>query len=60
MPQVVYVIMANDFPDCVLSDEAKAEAYAKNRNDADLARHPHRRIFYRVHPFKLDVTMPGD
>jgi hypothetical protein len=49
----VFVVMSNDYPDAVYINEGAADSYAKRKNDEDKAEYPHRRIFWRVHPFEL-------
>lgn len=51
----VFVVMSNDSPESVWSDEAKADAYVKAKNEADKAEFPHRRIFWRTYNFDLDA-----
>lgn len=50
----VFVVMSNDFPDCVFSDETAANAFVDRENKLDTQRFPHRRVFWKVHPFQLD------
>lgn len=57
----LFVIMANDFPEGVMDDEAKAEELVKARNDADkiacgeASRQQIRgRIYWRSYPFELN------
>jgi hypothetical protein len=53
----VFVIMSNDFPDCVFAEEAKAEAYCKDKMDEQRAALTNSwetpRIYYRVYPFEV-------
>lgn len=53
----VFVVMSNDFPDAVFSDEPKAEAYCKKRMDFQregLKPYETPRIYYRVYDFEVD------
>jgi hypothetical protein len=51
---IVYVIMANDFPDCVFSDKDVAEQYKEEKNAEDKRQYPGRRVFWRVYDFEMD------
>ena len=50
----VYVVMSNDFPDAVFSDERKADAYVEKKRQE---RKPGfgRPIFWRWYDFHLDA-----
>lgn len=47
----VYVVMGNDFPDCVFSTEAAAEAYCESKKAE--RREGYRRIYWRVYEFEV-------
>lgn len=51
----VYVVMSNDYPDCVFKQEDKAETYVDERNKAteNQLGHSARRIYWRVYGFQL-------
>ncbi len=54
----VYVVAANDYPDCVLATEAEAEAYVRERMDDPKNRHMGStavRIYYRVYDYQVGV-----
>lgn len=53
----VYVIMGNDFPECVFDTEEKAEAFCTERKKLDEAERKTpgygRRIYWRVYEFEV-------
>jgi hypothetical protein len=49
----VWVIMSNDYPESVFSNEEKAGAYVKEKNDKDKEKHPYRLIFWRSYEFDV-------
>lgn len=51
-PERVFVVMGNDFPDAVFSEEAVAEAFCKMRRAV-----PGSRIYWRVYDFELDGAL---
>lgn len=53
----VFVIMGNDFPDRVYTDEAEADAYVTRKNAEDKAEYPHRRVFWRVYAEALNPSV---
>lgn len=60
-PLFVWVVMSNDFPDKVFSNETLADEYclANNASDKKLAEDPRnrrQRIYYRW--YKFEVTKP--
>lgn len=56
MPTKVYVVMANDYPDCVLSDEVAAARYVAKRKleDNPSGSGIYRRVYWRFYEFPLD------
>lgn len=50
----VFVIMTNDYPAGVMSDEEAAEALCAKHNADERARGP--RVFWRAYDFELDNT----
>lgn len=49
MAQTVYVVMGNDFPECVYDDEKKAEKFIAGEKKKDTSR----RIHWRVYAFDV-------
>lgn len=52
----VYVITANDFPDCVLAYEDAAEEFVAYKNDLEIrnkGRRTEPRVYWRAYPFDL-------
>jgi hypothetical protein len=47
----VYVVMSNDYPDCVFLSEKEADNYVKAKMDEQDPKTP--RIFYRYYAFKV-------
>lgn len=48
----VYVVMGNDFPDSVFTNEKDAEIYCQKRQDEN--KPDNTKIYWRVYAFKLD------
>ena len=59
-PTKVYVVMGNDNPDSVFSNEALADAYVANRKAEDNPSGDgmYRRIYWRAYEFELDRSKP--
>ena len=49
----VYVVMSNDFPDCVFARKDDADSYAETKNSQDKLEYPYRRVYYKVYPFEV-------
>lgn len=52
----VYVVMGNDYPDCVFSDEGAADRYVKAKtveNKRSMETGYSRRVYWRVYLFDL-------
>lgn len=52
----IFVIMGNDFPDRVFADEAKADAFCKEKMDEQrvgLKPYEHPRIYWRSYEFEV-------
>lgn len=47
----VFVVMGNDFPDCVFDDSDKADEYIKTKKDDD--QKEFRRIYWRSYEFEV-------
>lgn len=57
----VWVIMGNDYPDAVFSNEAAARVYCEQKtkeNDKDMVRGDSRKIYWRAYDFVLDEHIP--
>ena len=53
-----YIIMADDHPHAVFSDEEKAEDYKVRANEYDFIENKPRLVYYRVYQHTLDVEPP--
>lgn len=56
---IVYVIMSNDYPDCVFAEEKAAEQYVKDKHNEQKKGLPNwevPRIYYKAYPFEVIVT----
>lgn len=53
----VFVIMSNDFPAGVMTDEDEADELVSEQNDLDKSEFPMRRVFWRSYKFQLDRKM---
>jgi hypothetical protein len=53
----VYVVMGNDYPDCVFSTEKKAEAYCDKRRAEKSGVHQPR-VYWRAYEFIVDEKKP--
>ena len=52
----VYVVMSNDYPDCVFADESAADRYIEAKNTEqkkDLKPYMMPRIYYRAYEFEV-------
>lgn len=49
----VYVVMSNDFPDCVFASEKEADNYCNAKMDEQKKPHQSPRIYYRYYAFKV-------
>jgi hypothetical protein len=50
----VYVVMSNDYPDCVFSREMDADAYCRKKRDEQKSGV---KIHYRSYPFDVDQQL---
>jgi len=50
----IYVVMSNDYPSAVFSDEESADSFCAAKNAEDKQEFPHRRVFWRAYSFDLD------
>lgn len=53
MKTFVYVVMGNDFPECVFAHKAHADAFVARRDDEGKVGKGHRRIYWRVYTFPI-------
>jgi len=49
----IYVVMGNDYPDAVFTNEVVAERYCMTKRAEDLLLYVSPRIDWRVYPFDL-------
>lgn len=54
----VFVVMTNDYPDCVFSEEWKAKIYCEMQQAWQKMHTNVGRIYYRYYEFKLDSHGP--
>lgn len=57
MSESIFVVMTNDYPDCVFSDRDKAELYCEKQNEyqkALLKPYEGQLIYYRFYEFELN------
>ncbi len=56
MPTKVYVVMSNDYPNCVFSDEVAAGLYVAKRKleDNPSGSGVYRRVYWRFYEYDLD------
>lgn len=56
----VYVVMSNDFPDCVFGEEEMAKTYCKSKMDEqrkDKSGYESPRIYYRYYEFTVGYNV---
>lgn len=57
----VWVVMSNDYPDAVFSNEAAAQAYCWQKtkeNEKDMVTGNSRKIYWRAYDFVLNKHVP--